>query len=78
MTDLTLWGVVAIIALAVLGVVAAWLLLRDTTPKPPGRHERPRRTPQEPIHYDEDSPAQDWLSGDYQPPGNENGDEQTS
>ena len=57
MNDPTLWGIVAIAALAVLGV-AAWLLLHDTTPRPPGRHERSKRTPQEPIHGDDEPPPE--------------------
>src|SRR6478672_3134046 len=53
---LTIWG--AVIGLvAILVIVGAWWLTRDTTPpKPPRRHRPMRRDPHDPIRRDDEPP----------------------
>jgi len=53
---LTLWGVVIVVSLVLLAITA-WLVTRDTPPRPPpGRHRPKRRDPHDPVVSDDEPP----------------------
>jgi hypothetical protein len=49
-------GVVVAVALIVV-IMGVWLLTRNSNPpKPPGRHQQPRRDPHDPVVPDNEEP----------------------